>query len=261
MNALMPQDFVQQVMHMQTGARIRFTPKDNVYKDIIQTANNELEYMLQVQDWTFRRKKLIFGHTLPEHMEFVLPHYSYKLCTGINDGVRLIKDYNHCPCCTNKKQHSEFTYRQSPITITVPFLKVNTIQKGSQEQMIGRDYSLKASWVGQKLIFSRRFIGAELHRIIETDVIKRFKPLHICIDTCRDNCKLIEPMPYIPDMQYLITKVASVRCAYDPVSNSNFGMLDERANKLMSQMRANDVEQTAPTIAEWKHIPKMKHIL
>ena len=111
----------------------------------------------------------------------------------------------------------------------------------------------QAFQIGNIVTFKRPWLPGERGMLIETDVIRRMDPLHICDDSCPEHC----PEAYknlvfteIPDPYYMIVKTAAKRAEGDPSAVDRVQSLTDDATKMMSAMRENDSAHTTPDMYE-----------
>lgn len=240
-------DFVQKVFYAMYGVRLdtrqgvegAYHSKTDKFKEVVMEANNTLQEFQQSQDWNFYRDRLELGisKALPNGriQEFSLPRDVYKPCTGYNDAVRL----HHL--------------KNKSIFIEIPWTSPRSGTHNNREMhdYYGRpnatDNRIKAFLVGRDITFTRPFTQQESNLLIETDIIRWADQLHICEDSCPDNC----PKAYkdnilteIPDPLYIILRTAARRAVHDPSLDE--AVLIEDAKKILSAMRENDSAKTFP---------------
>lgn len=244
--------FVQQVLYAIYKVRLdttfdpdlpgtAFHADTDKFKEVLMEANFVLQEIQKEQDWNFLRERWSIGTAEVNDdgsiMEFELPSYIYKVCTGFNDAVRL-----HDPNDPN-------------VFIEVPF----TSPRNGQTQVVSMfdntarlnvpDTRLMAFIVGNTLTFSRPFSTYESGALIETDVIRFLDPLHICHAGCVQPCPSaydVKVLTEIPDPYYMIVRTAAKRAEGDPSATDRVLSLGDEAMKLLSAMRENDSSKTVP---------------
>ena len=105
----------------------------------------------------------------------------------------------------------------------------------------------RAFVVGDTLTFYRPWKNAEIGKFLETDVISYIDPLHICDDSCPDNCpKAYEEVlfKWMPDPYYFVLKTAARRALADPSCADIQQSLADEASKFLSAVRENDSAHT-----------------
>lgn len=246
---LTPQDFVRQVYLEQTGVRLDFHPKDDKYKEVIEQANMHLHELQQAQDWSWLKNRVILGitHGGPEIPEWELPREDiYKVSTQRSDCIKLHRKF------------SNGALDETGYTI-VPWESVSSSHRRGRElyddnmQIFMPRRELTATFIGNTITFNRPLRGREVGKVATTDVVMRLKPLHICDDSCSDDCDLIEKEAFelLPDPGYMVLKIAAIRAEADPtISPQRMSTLADRANKMLSAMRENDTSATMPEFAE-----------
>lgn len=243
-------DLVQQVYYavykqrldVSVAADQSFHADTDKFKEVVMEANFVLQELQQAMDWNWLRARWDIGTAaacddntcIPE---FTLPEDAYKVCTGFGDAVRL---------------HSARNYNSF---LEIPFTSART---GSTNRVAmfdqgGRldvpDSRLHAFVVNDILTFTRPFWGGELGALIETDIVRRLEPLHICDDTCTQPC----PSAYvekvfteIPDPYYMVIRTAGKRAEGDPSASDRVMSLVDEGSKFLSAMRENDSAKTVP---------------
>lgn len=249
-------DFVQQVLYAIYKVRLdvstseygMYHSKSDKFKEVVMEANFVLQEFQKEQDWSFLRQRWEMGYTInpPHHgiQEFQLPEDAYKVCTGYGDAVRL--SFRHG--CNHDMG-----------TVQIPFEEARTgnrryvdmfdeygflnVDKGNQ----------RAFMVGDILTFNRRWYPSELHKSLDTDVIRYIEPLHICDDSCPNNCpKAYSELQFkwMPDPYYFIVRTAAKRAEGDPSVAERVQSLTDEASKLLSAIRENDSAHTTPDTYE-----------
>lgn len=275
-----PYDFVQAVWYEQTKTYLDFHPYDDKYKEVIMQANLLLPELQREEDWTWLRDKWIMGDT--RHFEFTMPDFVYKACMGFNDAVRLhLGPIDHdCTCghgdhigpipqpqCCHNHSHCHHRHHQlAGFHTEIPFVyasSINTLQEDTFTPY-GNIYQTKldlfASTMGKTIVFNRPFFRGE-QGILETDVILKLEPLHICSDACymdKDGnidysipCRKIEDevWPMVPDNNnFMILRTAAIRAEAEPAWSELAMNLNDRAQKAMSHLRTLDAEHTRPSL-------------
>lgn len=236
-------DLVQQVLYSMYKVRLdvdaskegAFHSKSDKFKEIVMEANFVLQEFQKEQDWNFLRERWDIGFTqnYPHGIqEFQIPEGIYKLCTGYNDAVRL-----HVGEFTLQIPYdSPRSGNHSAIEMFDEYGSAN-VDKGLQRAFV----------VGDTLSFYRRWKPGELHRRLETDVIRYIEPLHICDDSCPNNCpKAYEELQFkwMPDPYYFVVRTAARRAAADPSCAEVQQLLTDEASKFLSAVRENDSAHT-----------------
>lgn len=242
-------DFVQQVLYaiykvrldVTNGVEGAYHSKTDKFKEVVMEANFVLQELQKEQDWNWLRDRWEMGVSskLPMHQiqEFTLPDDVYKPCTGYNDAVRIHNRRN-----PNKFMEIPWTSPRSGNHHDVAMFD----QYGN---LNAPDMRIRAFLIGDTVTFNRPWTDNETGCIIETDVIRRMQPLHICDDLCPDNC----PKAYsdkvltdIPDPYYVVVKTARKRAEGDPSAADRVQSLTQDETKMLSAMRENDSAHTVP---------------
>lgn len=243
-------DLVQQVFFAVYGVRLdvhrgengEYHSRSDKFKEVVMEMNLVLQELQKEQDWNWLRDRYEFGVSENPHprgsiQEFKIPDWVYKPCTGYNDGVRL----------HSRGRADRFTVIPwvSPRSGSVNDIAMFDAMSRSNVP----DDRQKAFVVGDTLTFSRPWYSHELHRVLETDVIRRLDALHVCDDSCGRDC----PHAYedivlaeIPDISYVVLKTAAYRAELDPSAADRAQSLADRAAKMLSAMRENDSAHTLP---------------
>jgi len=238
-------DFVQQVLYAIYKVRLDVGPSDDSsgmfhsksdkFKEVVMEANFVLQEFQKEQDWNFLRDRWEIGpawNAPHAPMEIEIPDEVYKVCTGYGDAVRLHK-------------HGRVTQ--------IPFEEARTGNRRYVEMFdewgeMNVDKGLQRAFVvGNMLTFNRLWHFGELGGLLETDVIKYIEPLHICDDSCPDDCPLAyEDLQFrwLPDPYYLVVRTAAKRAEGDPSVSERVQSLTDEASKLLSAMRENDSAHT-----------------
>lgn len=222
-----------------------FHSKSDKFKEVVMEANIVLQEFQKEQDWNWLRDRWEMGISqgLPHGriQEFTLPEDCYKPCTGYGDGVRLhrLDDPN--------------------VSMTIPWTspRMGNRHSTAMFDQYGRinvpDKRIQAFQVGDIVTFTRPWAPHERERLIETDIIRRLPELHVCDDTCPDNC----PKAYkdrllteVPDPWYVIAKTARRRAEGDPSAADRVESLSQDETKMLSAMRENDSAHTIPDTYE-----------
>lgn len=233
-------DFVQQVLYAMYRVRLdvdaskegAYHSKSDKFKEIVMEANFMLQEFQKEQDWNFLRERWDIGHTHPGMQEVQVPDGVYKVCTGYNDAVRL--------------HYGRHGVLQIPWT---------SPRSGNHEAIDMHDAhgslnvdqnKQRAFIVGDTLAFYRPWLPGE-SGFLETDVIRYIDPLHICDDTCPDNCpKAYDEVHFkwMPDPYYFVVRTAARRAAADPSLTEMVQVLTDEASKFLSAVRENDSAHT-----------------
>lgn len=237
-------DLVQQVFYAIYKVRLdvdaslegSFHSKSDKFKEIVMEANFVLQEFQKEQDWNFLRDRWEMGiaHN-PHHsiQEFTLPEDVYKVCTGYNDAVRLHKGIMPL------EQIPYTEARSGNKQVIDMFDEYGRLNVNKNEIM--------AFSVGDTITFTRPWYGFEQGCLVETDVIRYIDPLHICDDSCPDNCPLAYKdiqFKWMPDPYYFIVKTAAKRAEADPSVSERVQSLTDEASKLLSAIRENDSAHT-----------------
>lgn len=240
-------DFVQQVYYaiykvrldVRQGVEGAYHSKTDKFKEVIMDANFALQVLQKEQDWSWLRDRWEIGisEKLPGNriQEFEIPSDVYKLCTGYNDAIRL-----HSPKNFQRFMEVPLVSARSGNTHT-------TAMFNEYAQLNVPDTRVQAFTVGDVLTFTRPWARGELGCLIETDVIRRLQPLHICDDSCPDNCpKAYEELVFteIPDPYYMVAKTARMRAEGDPSAQDRVDAIKDDETKMLSAMRENDSAHT-----------------
>lgn len=244
---LTPYELVQQVYYQQEKVVLDFHPDDDKYKEVLFEANESIQELQNVEDWSWLRERLELGpvfdgrHRIPE---FELPEWVYKPCTVFGDSLKLTI--------------------KSPIpggsrSIAVPWASDGTMaaRENYDVDAIGNvqvhHTPLRAYYYGNTVTFNRPLTKHEAyHRIAECDVIRRIPLLHICTPDCpRDadgRCRLIEDrvLTEVPDPNYIVMLTASRHASGSPAAAQRMTELNDAATRILSAMRSNDVAHTVP---------------
>ena len=243
-------DFVQQVYYavykvrldVRQGVEGAFHSKTDKFKEVVMEANFVLQELQKEQDWNWLRDRWEMGIScqVGPHgrgiQEFTLPDDVYKVCTGYNDAIRLHRKWN------------------PNVFMEVPFVSPRSgnhhdvAMFDQYGNLNAPDNRVRAFVVGDTITFTRPWRPLECDCLIETDVIRRMEPLHICDDSCPDNC----PEAYkdlvfteIPDPYYMVVKTARKRAEGDPSAQDRIESLTNDETKMLSAMRENDSAHTA----------------
>jgi hypothetical protein len=237
-------ELVQQVLYAMYKVRLdvdaskqdAYHSKSDKFKEIVMEANFMLQEFQKEQDWNFLRERWEIGLARnPVHgiQEFEIPEGIYKLCTGYNDAVRL--HYGHGE------------------VLQIPYDSPRSGNHAAtdmydQHGFLNVDKNLQRAFVvGDTLSFYRRWHPGELNKFLETDVISYIEPLHICDETCSDNCpkayneKLFK---WMPDPYYFVVRTAARRALADPSCAEIAQSLTDEASKFLSAVRENDSAHT-----------------
>ena len=237
-------EFVQQVFYaiykvrLDVDASLRgsYHSKSDKFKEVVMEANFVLQEFQKEQDWNFLRDRWEMGFArnspngLPQ--EIRIPEGVYKMCTGYGDAVRL--------------HHHGYTWQ-------IPYEEARTGNRSSVEmfdtlgQMNVNKGLQKAFFVGDTLTFNRPWNAGETGGFLETDVISYIEPLHICDDSCDDNCEKAYKdlvFKWMPDPYYFIVRTAAKRAEADPSCAERAQSLADEGSKLLSAMRENDSAHT-----------------
>lgn len=235
-------DLVQQTLYAMYKVRLDVAPslegsyhsKSDKFKEIVMEANFMLQEFQKEQDWNFLRERWDIGFTRPGPVqEFRIPDGVYKLCSGYNDAVRL--------------------HMGNGFVIHIPFDSPrsgnhNAYDMHDENGFLNVDRNLQRAFVvGDTLTFYRDWKPGEVGRFLETDVISYIEPLHICDDSCPDNCpKAYEEVlfKWMPDPYYFVLKTAARRALADPSCSDIQQSLADEASKFLSGIRENDSAHT-----------------
>lgn len=242
-------EFVQQVWLAVYGVRLdveqgingAYHSKTDKFKEVVMSGNFVRQELQYAQDWNWLRDRWEMGYAHnPDGTgiaEFKLPEDAYKVCTGYNDAVRL----------HNRHNPNHF----SEVLWTSP--RSGNHHNVAMFDEYGRhnvpDKRLQAFVVNDIVTFTRPFTRLEIGSLVETDIIRRMQPLHLCTDECPDDC----PRTYkekvfgdISDPYYMIVATAVKRAEFDPAAQDRIQPLTDNMTKLMSAMRENDSAHTVP---------------
>ncbi len=239
-------DLVQQVLYAMYRVRLdvdasksgAYHSKSDKFKEVVMEANFVLQELQKEQDWQFLRDRWEMGYSRnPRHgiQEFYLPDDVYKVCTGYNDAIRVHRRNDPMACMQILFEEA----RSGNVHVIDMFDEYGRLNVDKQEQ--------RAFTVGNVVTFTRPWFPAEEGLLLETDVIRYIEPLHICDDSCPDNCpKAYEEIQFdwMPDPYYIIVKTASKRAMADPSCAEIQQALADEATKFLSAMRENDSAHT-----------------
>ena len=237
-------DLVQQVLYAMYKVRLDVEPslegsyhsKSDKFKEIVMEANFMLQEFQKEQDWNFLRERWDIGFAMnPRHgiQEFQIPDGVYKICTGYNDAIRL---HFH-------PGHVEQILIDSPRSGNH-----NAVEMFDRHGRANVDENKQRAFVvGDTLTFYRKWSGAEVGKLLETDVIRYIDPLHICDSSCPERCpKAYDEVHFkwMPDPYYFIVKTAARRALADPSCSEIAQSLADEASKFLSAVRENDSAHT-----------------
>lgn len=239
-------DLVQQVWYAMYKVRLdvdaskegAFHSKSDKFKEVVMEANFVLQEFQKEQDWQFLRDRWEMGYARnPRHgiQEFDLPEDVYKVCTGYNDAVRAHRRGNPVACMQILFEEARSGNRQ----VIDMFNEYGQLNVNKQEQ--------RAFTVGEVVTFNRPWFTSEEGLLLETDVIRYIEPLHICDDSCENNCPLAyeeKLFTWLPDPYYIIVRTAAKRALADPSCSEVAQALTDEASKFLSAMRENDSAHT-----------------
>lgn len=244
-------DLVQQVLFAVYKVRLdvdeavegSFHSKTDKFQEIVMEANMALQELQKEQDWNFLRDRWEMGLAWDDGrtiQEFEIPEDVYKVCTGYGDAVRL-----HVP-------GHPMTWRQLPFEEA----RTGSLQRIRMYDGHGRlnapDPRNRAFTVGDVVTFARPWLPDERGCLVETDVIRMIEPLHVCSDSCPENCPEAyseRVLTWLPDPLYLVYKTAAGRAEGDPSVSEMQQILSDKAQKMLSSMRENDSAHTVSD--EW----------
>lgn len=235
-------EFVQQVLYAMYKVRLdvdaskegAFHSKSDKFKEIVMEGNFMLQEFQKEQDWNFLRERWDIGPVWGAGgiSEFHIPEGVYKLCTGYNDAVRLHKNGR---------------------VLQIPYDSPRSgnhaaIDMYDKDGFLNVDKNLQRAFVvGNTLTFYRPWAPSEVGGFLETDVISYIEPLHICDDSCPDNCpKAYEEIQFkwMPDPYYFVVRTAARRASADPSLTEMVQVLTDEASKFLSAVRENDSAHT-----------------
>lgn len=239
-------DFVQQVLYCMYKVRLdvdaskdgAYHSKSDKFKEIVMEGNLVLQEFQKEEDWNFLRDRWEMGLSENHHgiQEFELPHDVYKVCTGYNDAVRLHRSnlFGH-PVMQIPFDEARSGNKQ----VIDMFDEYGALNVDKNKQ--------RAFMVGDTLTFYRPWYPGECHCLLETDVIRYIDPMHICDDSCEDNCpKAYEHhlFSWMPDPYYFIVRTAAKRAVADPSCTEIAQSLTDEATKFLSAVRENNSAHT-----------------
>lgn len=242
-------DLVQQVYYavykvrldVRQGTDGSFHSKSDKFQEVVMEANFVLQELQKEQDWNWLRDRLELGISEnPPHrgiQEFVLPGDVYKPCTGYNDAVRL------------RNRHNPNLFMEIPWTSPRSGNAHNVSMFDQYASINAPDQRVMAFQVGQDVTFTRPWRAVELGCLVETDVVRLLPQLHICDDSCPDDCPLAYEklwLTEVPDPLYVVLRTAAYRAEGDPSVSDRAIALPDQAQKLLSSMRENDSAHTVP---------------
>lgn len=242
-------DFVQQVLFKVYGVRLDteqgaeggFHSKSDKFKEIVMQANMQLKELQRAQDWNWLRDRWEIAMIRGGDHEFRIPEEAYKVCCGYGDAVRL---------------HTRHHVMQIPFTSP---RQGNRFQRQMYSAANGEyntfNMEQQAFIVGDTLAFKRPFTRWESGKL-ETDVILRLEPLHICTDECEDNCPLSyeqKVLTEMPDVDWVIASTAAKRAEIDPSAADRVQSLTDEAKQILSSYREDDSAHNVPDY--WDTVP------
>lgn len=241
---LTPYELVQQVYYQQEKVVLDFHPDDDKYKEVLFEANEVIQELQNVEDWSWLRERLELGPLFHDHHvipEYDLPAWVYKPCTTFGDCVKLLHPGH---------EHSAIRVPWgSDGTMTMPVHY--DVAPNSEPQ--GDRMPLVAYFFGNTITFNRPLTHHEsIGRIAVCDVQRRIPLLHICTPDCpRDDkgrCRLIEDrvLTEVPDPNYVVMLTASRHASGSPAAAQRMTELNDAATRILSAMRSNDVAHTTP---------------
>lgn len=150
----------------------------------------------------------------------------------------------------------------------------NVQQTGRVLNVEQREPQLGAVVAGNKLTFTRPLLPWEMDRVIIMDVQKRIEQFHICDDNCTSkltqlggrkvkvswpNNPCVDMMAQtdakmlteIPDPNYVVTRTAALHAEGSPSAQGRLAGLQDQSQKLLSAMRTNNADATAPDYLDW----------
>lgn len=243
-------DFVQQVLYSiykvrldtEQGAEGGFHSKSDKFKEIVMEANIVLAELQRTQDWNWLRERWEIDYVRDGgDREYKLPEEVYKVCAGYGDAVRL---------------HTGRGVMQIPITSPRMGNRYqNRMYTAGNGEYNVPNMEQQAFIVGDTLAFKRPFHRNE-RGLLETDVIRRMEPLHICNDDCPDDC----PKAYkelvlteAPDVNWMIARTAAKRAEGDPSVVDRVQSLTDEAKQILSSYREDDSAHNIPDY--WETVP------
>lgn len=139
------------------------------------------------------------------------------------------------------------------------------------------DFELGAIVVGRKIMFNRPLTPRELGRIIVADVQDHLELFHVCNDNCyahstehcgtkvaptypNDPCSEVwwqtrdRVLTEIPDPHYVVYRTAELHAQGSPPAQAHVFEIQQVAQKLLSAMRTNNAEATAPDLIDYQPI-------
>ena len=235
-------DLVQQVLYAMYKVRLdvdaskegAFHSKSDKFKEVVMEANFVLQEFQKEQDWNFLRERWEIGPAVNPPFgiqEVRIPDGVYKVCSGYNDAVRL-----HRP--GDPRAIAEIKFDQARSGNARAYDMFDEFGAANVDRNLQRAFV-----VGQDLSFYRRWYPNEHGLWLETDVISYIPPLHICDDSCEDNCpKAYKDVlfKWLPDPYYLVVRTAAKRALADPSCTEIAQSLADEASKFLSGMREND---------------------
>ncbi len=238
-------DLVQQVLYHIYKVRLdvssdtsgNFHCHSDKFKEIVMEANFVLQELQKEQDWNFLREKWNIGQAFnPGHpmgiQEIQLPDDAYKLCSGYGDGIRLHK---------------------GPHVMQIPIEEVRTGNRNIVDmfnewgELNVDGYRQRAFIVGDTLTFARPWLPFEAGGLLETDYIRYIEPLHICDDSCDDECPKAydeKILTWLPDPYYIVVRTAARRAEGDPSVAERVQSLTDEGAKILSAMREHNSAHT-----------------
>ena len=237
-------DLVQQVFYAQYKVRLdvtsdiegAFHSKSDKFKEVVMEANFVLNEFQTLQDWNALRAHWVMGKTeRPDAhsgiQEIQLPSDAYKVCKGYGDSVILADPITNHPL--ERILFAEARYGNS-----------EDIEMYSEWGSANAPNNAQLAFqVGDILTFRRPWLPSELGLDMECDVIKRIEPLHICDNSCPDNCPKAyqeRVLTWLNDPYYMVVRTAARRALADPACADMVQTLTDEGTKMLSQLRNID---------------------
>lgn len=263
-------DFVQQVYYLQEKTLLEFWPTDDKFREVLTEANMILKELEAQQDWTWLRDTIILGDMNAPHneiVEFVLPDDVYKLSMLNHDSIRLYRGI----------ENNDGTYTiDERLVMHVPIASAGD-QRWNREQQVNQigvnhvhDQRLRAVIHGHTIKLNRTLLPWEGRCIAVVDVQKHITPFHICKynhtlitgnhanEACTQDSTgsgvTATPKKYlteIPDPTYVVYATAARHAEGSPPALARVAVLQDMAQRLLSQMRQNDSDATDSDYIEW----------
>jgi len=254
-----PYDFVQQVYYAQEKTILDFWPNDDKYREVLIEANLILRELEAMEDWTWLRETIVLGSCddiTNEIVQFELPDDVYKLSTLNHDCLRLY------PILGEDDEGGYILNETYFIPVPIASSGDQRFNREKQTNWLAmnhvHDFQLRAVVQGNVIKFNRMLTPHEASMVLVADVQKHIKPFHVCNpNTCIDvedsTCPNADDfyLTEVPDPNYVIMATAARHAEGSPPALARIAGLQDAAQRILSQMRANDASATDSDYIEW----------